>query len=118
LKIGRWAESKVVFKDTSIGRRGIVLSPRTNAFYKQVYIGRVTIPASSTAGTGGSVRVLKATHGLDSIEGGFGIERNPGAPGTPVSASVINASTIRLSIQGFTAATTYADVVIWGTSSA
>lgn len=118
MRIGKWAESKIVFKDTTAGKRGLVQSPSNLGYYRKVYIGKLTMPASSTAGTGGSARVLKAVHGLDSIVGGLGIERNAGAPATPVMASVINASTMLFSIQGYTAATTYADIIVWGTSSA
>ena len=53
---------------------------------------------------------------MDNIEGCLAIERRQVA--TAMLASLINASTLVLTITGYTAETTYFDVIIWGTSSA
>ena len=115
MRIGKWAEAKIVFGDTTIGKRGIAKTPTGEAVYTKLYAGRVEVPASSDAGTGGTVRVLKATHGLDTILGALANERR--AVATQMGASLINASTLLLSVAGYTAATTNFDVVIWGTAS-
>lgn len=117
MRIGKWAEAKIVFKDTSTGARGITRSPTTAGNYIKQFQAKITVPASSTAGTGGSTRVLKATHGLDTIVGAV-VHGHNWTPGTQIGVSVINASTLRLAVAGYTAATQRIDVVIWGTSSA
>lgn len=119
MRIGKWAEAKIVFKDTTTGARGITRAPTTLANYVKQFQGRISVPASSTAGTGGTVRVLKATHGLDSIVGAVVTYTgtNP-RRATAIEASVVNASTLLISINGYSAATTALDAVIWGTSSA
>jgi len=119
LRIGKWAEAKIVFKDTTIGARGITRAPLTNANYIKQFQGRISVPASSTAGTGGTVRVRKVTHGLDSIVGAVVTYTgtNPRLA-TAIQSSVVNASTLVITINGYTAATTALDAVIWGTSSA
>lgn len=114
VRIGTWAESRITF--TPAGR-SVRRSPSGLANYLRIYAARLEIPASSTLGEGGSVRIGSAVHGLDSVWGAISTERNAGAPATPVSVSVITATTIRFEIQGYTAATTYADVLIFGTSS-
>jgi len=116
LKLGKWAESKIVFKDTSTGKRGVTRSPATLANYLKVYMGKINVPASSAAGTGGSVRVLKATHGLDTIIGAIANIVNKSNTSS-IHASIVNASTLLLTLPGYTAATANFDAVIWGTSS-
>jgi hypothetical protein len=116
VRIGKWAEAKLVFKDTSTGQRGIIRSPTTLPNYLRMYIGSIPVPASSTLGTGGTVRVTKSTHGLDTIVGGLATLRNKSNTSS-IYATLINASTIEFVLPGYTAATTTFDVLIWGTSS-
>lgn len=117
VRIGTWAESRITFAETTTGKRGVRRSPSGLGNYVKLYAGKVPAPASSTAGTGGSVRVLKATHGLDTIIGAVAVTHN-WVPPTSIGVSVINASTLRLAVAGYTAATQSFDVLIWGTSSA
>jgi len=117
MRLGKWAEAKIVYGDTTIGKRGIQQTPKNVAYYRKVYTGKIPVPASSAAGTGGTVRVLKATHGLDSIVGGLAIVRNKSNTSS-IYSSLINASTILFTLPGYTAATTNFDAMIWGTSSA
>lgn len=116
-RIGTWAESRVVFAETTTGKRGVRRSPGGLGNYLKLYAGKVSVPASSTLGEGGSVRVLKATHGLDSIIGAVAVGVN-WTPATPINFTVVNASTLLLSVAGYTAATQTFNAVIWGTSSA
>jgi len=117
-RIGTWAESRVVFAETTSGKRGVQRSPGGLGNYLKLYAGKVNVPASSTLGTGGSVRLLKATHGLDTIVGAVAVALSPYAGPTAITASVVNASTLVLTLPGYTAATANFNAVIWGTSSA
>jgi len=110
LKLGKWAESKIVFKDTSTGKRGITRSPTTLANYLKVYMGQVTAPA-------GTVQVRKATHGLDTVIGGVANIVNKSNTSS-IFASIIAASVIEFTLPGYNAAPLNFDVIIWGTSSA
>lgn len=113
-------EANIDWEDTTIGKRGIIRSP-AQANYVKTYIGRISASCAGEGTTGGSVRVLKATHGLDTILGAVVTVNkvNRTDVGTIVQASVVNASTLLLELDGFTAAGSvlHFDAIIFGTAS-
>lgn len=147
MRLGKFAENKINFRDSTNGRRGMQWSnERRDTRYRMFWAGRIPIPARGTAtNMGGSVRIgrtlggngnrtiqgghgsyAQATwaHGIASVGGAFVLLRNGAAgqqrataPGSYLRYSIINASTIRVSVNGYTAATLYIDAFIWGSTT-
>jgi len=147
LKLGKFGENKIAFRDTTTGYRGLQYSQeRRSARYRLCWFGRVPIPARGTAtnmgGTarfgrtkGGAGIVVNSTrfgtyaqgsyaHGIASV-GGFiinmvntrGIGQRATAPGSLCRASMLNASVIFVSLNAYTAATAWINLLVWGSTT-
>lgn len=146
-RIGKWPENKIYFRDVTSGRRGIQWSQgRRDGLYRLCWFGRVTMPARGTAtNIGGSARYQRTAggniggnavgarmgsycssvwgHGLDNVVGAFAIRRYGSGGGatvqpTALACSILNATSIRVVIEGYTAATVTLNLFAWGATSA
>lgn len=140
MRIGKWPENKIHFRDTTSGRRGIQWSPdAADAFYRLCWFGRVAIPARGTATNYGGTAAFQKTRGgqreanvwarttgtyattawghqLDNVVGAF-FQVRPGAaapPPTAVTMSIVDATTVLASVDGFTAYTIFGCLFVWG----
>jgi len=141
MRIGKWAENKIWFRDSDIGARGIQWSQgRKDSYYRLCFFGVGAIGADGASGLGGSCRITKSNwyqcnaaglggtgggtqymvedggHGIDNVVGALAVPLNEGTP-TVVSPTVVDATTVRLNVEGYTAATVRVAVFIWGATS-
>lgn len=151
VRLGKWSEGKVAFRDTLTGKRGIQWSTnKKDGLYRLCWFGRVVIPhkAVSASNIGGrgeygktyGGRILGATgvaiiarhtgtyattlwsHGIDNVVGCFAMGRQSGAAGftnqaTAIGASIINSSTIRVNIEGYTAGSVAINLFVFGATT-
>ena len=146
MRIGKFMENKIFFRDTTTGRRGIQLPRAFNAYYRLCWFQRVPVPARGTAtnfggtarygqtmgGQGGAVGRVGSyaqttwAHGLASVRGFMFFVPNTGghgggratAPGSYLMASLLNATTVTVSLNNYTAATLWIHALIWGATAA
>lgn len=144
VRLGKWAENKINFRDNTRGYRGLQWSPgRTDTFYRLCWFGRVRIPARGTATNyGGTARFQRTRggqgeanvwarttgtyataawgHGIQNVVGAFCLDERMNAASTVPTAlccTVINATTVRVQVEGFTAYTLSAILFVWGATA-
>jgi len=150
MRIGKFRENKIFFRDTTTGRRGIQQTQSVaNAYYRLCFFQRVAIPARGTAtNIGGTARYGRTCggnlggnalgsrfgtycrttwgHGLASVRGFmFYSPNSPGggkgpratAPNSYMRATQLNATTVYVSCNQYTAATLWVHALIWGATA-
>lgn len=151
VRLGKWAENKVYFHDTTTGRRGIqwtggLAATRRDGLYRLCWFGRVTIPARGTATNyGGSARFQKTRggqaeanvwarttgtyatsawgHGIDNVVGALFTPKRAATAAlgttqpTAVAVAILNSTTVRVAVEGFTAQTVLGCLFVWGATS-
>ncbi|MFQ6064261.1 MAG: hypothetical protein ACE5L6_02180 [Candidatus Bathyarchaeia archaeon] len=152
MRIGKFGENKINFRDHPTGLRGIQWpwqdpTRPANTYYRLCWFGRVPIPARGTATNfGGTARYgmtrggqgavvgqrvgtyAQSTyaHGIATIGGHLiwvqnsqakGGGRGPTAPSSYIRSSLVAASIIRVSCNGYTAATVWLNLLVWGATT-